>query len=66
MKTILPSVKVVSFNTDRSSELERFVFEAQEVESKERFEECFGTEILTSLHSFSGGIRASGGSRKLF
>jgi len=26
------------------SELERFVFEAQEVESKERFEECFGTE----------------------
>lgn len=26
------------------SELERFVFEAQEVESKEKFEECFGTE----------------------
>ncbi|TXJ07011.1 MAG: DEAD/DEAH box helicase, partial [Acinetobacter sp.] len=26
------------------SELERFVFEAQEVESKERFEACFGTE----------------------
>ena len=25
-------------------ELERFVFEAQEVESKERFEECFGTD----------------------
>ncbi|SSS37981.1 Domain of uncharacterised function (DUF3559) [Acinetobacter baumannii] len=25
-------------------ELERFVFEAQEVESKEKFEECFGTE----------------------
>lgn len=26
------------------SELERFVFEAQEVESKEKFEECFGTD----------------------
>lgn len=26
------------------SELERFVFDAQEVESKEKFEECFGTE----------------------
>ena len=26
------------------SELERFVFEAQEVESKDKFEECFGTE----------------------
>lgn len=25
-------------------ELERFVFEAQEVESKEKFEECFGTD----------------------
>jgi len=26
------------------NELERFVFDAQEVESKEKFEECFGTE----------------------
>ena len=26
------------------SELERFVFDAQEVESKDKFEECFGTE----------------------
>ena len=26
------------------SELERFVFEAQEVESRDKFEECFGTE----------------------
>ncbi|MEK5759875.1 DEAD/DEAH box helicase family protein [Acinetobacter variabilis] len=26
------------------SELERFVFEAQEVESKEKFEQCFGTD----------------------
>lgn len=26
------------------SELERFIFEAQEVESKEKFEQCFGTD----------------------
>ena len=26
------------------NELERFVFEAQEVESKEKFEQCFGTD----------------------
>lgn len=31
------------------SELERFVFEAQEVESKERFEQCFGTDKPLSL-----------------
>ncbi len=31
------------------SELERFVFEAQEVESKEKFEECFGTEQTLPL-----------------
>ena len=26
------------------NELERFIFEAQEVESRDKFEECFGTE----------------------
>ncbi len=30
-------------------ELERFVFEAQEVESKEKFEKCFGTEKSLTL-----------------
>ena len=38
MKTTLP------LTPKDLSELERFVFEAQEVESKERFEACFGTE----------------------
>lgn len=31
------------------SELERFVFEAQEVESKEKFNECFGTDKPLTL-----------------
>lgn len=31
------------------NELERFIFEAQEVESKERFEQCFGTDKPLSL-----------------
>lgn len=31
------------------NELERFIFEAQEVESKERFEKCFGTDKPLSL-----------------
>ncbi len=49
------------------SELERFVFEAQEVESRDKFEECFGTEkSLPLFYSFLGRSRSSGSTRSFF